>query len=373
MLNLSVGGYTAEDVRRCLWAASGKRTVDFKFALLDKNDALLGWVDNASGNISADAGAAIKRTARFTLSRETDKDIDYANDRMQPWFRLKMPDGNCVEWPLGIFLLSSPTREEGTKGRVVREIDAYDKGQILRDDKFTSRHLIAKGTKYTDAVVDLLESAGIDTYNIYPSDLTLPITAEFEIGEEKLNAINELLTAINYTSLYFDAFGVAVARPYVSPTERVATETYKTDQISVIRPGAAQVYDYFNTPNVVIRYLSNPDTAPLVSRVENNNPASPLSTVSRGRRIVDISAVTNIANQEELDKYTQREAINIMQKFGELTFNTAVMPHHEIDECLYVIHDGLGIAETYIERSWTMTLASGGEMQHKARKVVAML
>lgn len=373
MLNLSVGGYTAEDVRRCLWAASGTRTVDFKFALLDKEDNLIGWVDNATGSISADAGAAIKRTANFKIARELAKDIDYANDRMQPWFRLKMPDGNWVEWPLGIYLLSSPTRQESTKGRVAREVDAYDKGQILRDDKFTSRYFVNSGTKYTEAVEDILESAGIYTYNIFPSELTVPAAFEFEVGVEKLTAINEILTAINYTSLQFNAFGVAVSRPYVLPTERTPTEIYKTDQISVIRPGATQTYDYFNAPNVVIRYLSSPDrSSTLISIVENNNPASPLSTVSRGRRIVDISAVNNIANQEELDKYTKREAINIMQRFGELSFTTAVMPHHEIEDCLYIIHDGLGIAETYIEQSWSMQLEVAGEMQHKARRVVPM-
>jgi hypothetical protein len=190
---------------------------------------------------------------------------------------------------------------------------------------------------------------------------------------EKLTAINEILTAINYTSLQFNAFGVAVSRPYVLPTERTPTEIYKTDQISVIRPGATQTYDYFNAPNVVIRYLSSPDrSSTLISIVENNNPASPLSTVSRGRRIVNISAVNNIANQEELDKYTKREAINIMQRFGELSFTTADMPHHEIEDCLYIIHNGLGIAETYIEQSWSMQLEVAGEMQHKARRVVPM-
>ena len=61
----------------------------------------------------------------------------------------------------------------------------------------------------------------------------------------------------------------------------------------------------YGVPNVVIRYLDNPDGPPLRSIYKNDNPESIVSTVRRGRQIVDVESVEDIADQDTLDAYTR--------------------------------------------------------------------
>src|SRR5690606_18616266 len=117
------------------------------------------------------------------------------------------------------FILSSPTRKDENK-QVKRPIEAYDSSLILKEDKLTDRYTIAAGTKYTDAIIDILNAAGIWKITIIDHPGTLATDREFEIGTSKLFAVNELLAAINYTSLWVDENGYFVAQPYVLPSSR---------------------------------------------------------------------------------------------------------------------------------------------------------
>ena len=71
----------------------------------------------------------------------------------------------------------------------------------------TDRLFIAAGTKYTDAVSNIIISAGIENIEVIPSDKTLTTDREFEIGRSKLDIVNELLAEINYRSAMADANG----------------------------------------------------------------------------------------------------------------------------------------------------------------------
>jgi hypothetical protein len=122
--------------------------------------------------------------------------MKFLSDRIRPYLRLYVPpgkllgryyyffqssfsaefdlragptEGRWVEFPLGIFLLSSPTRKD-EKNSIYRDVEAYDGLLILRDDKFDSRYTVPAGTNYRQAVIDILSSAGmeeeLDLFNV---------------------------------------------------------------------------------------------------------------------------------------------------------------------------------------------------------------
>src|SRR5690554_774178 len=166
MLDLAVNGYTAEQVMDCLHGRSGSRgKVTFRYELLSKEDVKLGELQAQPGRVVMNSLAEIKRTAVFQITEQEGKDIDWLNDRIRPVFCLTMPDGGIAEWPLGVFILSSPIRKDENK-QVKRSIEAYDSSLILKEDKFTDRYTIAAGTKYTEAIIDILNAAGIWKVNI---------------------------------------------------------------------------------------------------------------------------------------------------------------------------------------------------------------
>jgi hypothetical protein len=395
MQTIIPNGYTIEQVKAAIHMAGGSRKIDFRYELLDKNENVIGQLDNIiDAEVSMSALSAIKRTARFTL--RDNGEINFLSDRIRPYFRLYIPPrsefvrsyyylqpnfsitldklqllpetGGWIEFPLGIFLLASPTRKD-ERNQVYREVEAYDGLLILRDDKFDTRYTVTAGTNYRQAVIDILASAGITKHNIEQTDKVLPVDKEFEPGTEKLEAINALLQAINYTPIHVDVYGYFTSMTYRSPSIRAAEYTYKDDELSIIYPGMEEELDLFNVPNKWVVVCSNAEQS-LVSSYTNSNPNSPTSTVNRGRTIVDYREVTDIADQQSLDAYVQRIAFEASQVYGKLTFETAINPLHDYMDVLQIEYSPLGISGKYSETGWTMPLKAGARMKHEVRKVV---
>lgn len=367
MQSLARNGYSEKEVKDVLHSRRGPRKLRFRYDLLNKNNQYIRTLNNViSGEVSMNSLAEIKRTARFSL--KDDGQIDFLNDRIQPFVEVKMKS-DFISFPLGIFLLSSPTRKDQTNG-VFRGVEAYGGLLILRDDKFEQRYIVPAGAKYYDEVIKILQSAGITKYNIENIDTVLKRDIEFEPGKEKLFAINELLRQINYTPIYDNENGIFTSSYYRSPTVRAADYTYKDDELSVTFQGLEEELDLFDVPNKWVVVCSNAEQEPLVSSYTNDNPESPISTVNRGRTIVDYREVTDIADQASLDSYVRRIAFEASQVYGKIIFETALMPMHDYADVLEIDYSPLGIKGKYAETSWTMPLAVGARMKHEVRKVV---
>jgi hypothetical protein len=369
MLSLANYPYSRQEIIDALHGKYGQRHFKFRYDLLDMNDNKIGELDSVvDGEVSMASLDSIKRTAKFRLKDRGE--INWLSDRIQPYALLRMRDGQYIEFPLGIFLLSSPTRKD-SNNNVYRDVEAYDGLLILRDDKFDTRYTVRAGTNYRQAVIDILASAGITKHNIEQTDKVLPVDMEFEPGKEKLEAINALLQAINYTPIHVDVYGYFTSMTYRSPSIRSAEYTYKDDELSIIYAGMEEELDLFNVPNKWVVVCSNADQS-LFSTYTNDNPNSPTSTVSRGRTIVDYREVTDIADQQSLDAYVQRIAFEASQVYGKLTFETALNPLHDYMDVLQIEYSALGINDKYVETGWTMPLKAGARMKHEVRKVVSI-
>lgn len=275
-----------------------------------------------------------------------------------------------VEWPQGIFLLSSPKRRIDQAGSVTREVEAYDLNQVLLDDKVTERYTVAVGTNYMDAVAAVLESAGIMNYRLTPTDSVLPSTRDWKAGTDKWQIVSDLLQAANYRSLYFDENGVAVATPYRSPDERAVGWTYADDAISMLHPDAEDTLDLFNVPNRWVLVRSEPDLPILTSIYTNENPASPASTVRRGRVIVDFHDNVEAADQAALDGLARRIAQESSQVYRQIVFKTPIVPLHEDRDILLLTYSRFGLEQLKVEEvKWELPLRAGALMTHEVRRL----
>lgn len=367
MQDLARDGYTADQVRRVLHAPV--RTIAFDYELLDGQNAFKKHLENVlSASVSYNIFADIKRVARFTL--KDDQEINYLRDRIKPWVRFMMHDGGWVKFPLGVFLLSTSPRKIDEAGLITRDIEAYDMLQVLKDDKVLDRYVVAGGTNYIMAVKALLDGAGVTMQNLTPVDKTLPTTRDWPAGAAKLSIINNLLSAINFESLWIDENGYAIAQPYRSPTSKVSEYTYRDDDQSVIFPGVEQSFDLFDVPNSWVLVVSEPDREPIVSSYTNTNPTNPTSTVSRGRVIVDYREYEDAADQATLDARAERIAFAASQVYEHVTLETAIMPMHSNSDVITLEFSGLGIREKYSETGWEIELSTSGRMKHNIRRIV---
>jgi hypothetical protein len=397
MQSLARGGFSADIVKIALHASN--RKLAFRYELLDSTNQTKGQITNVlAASVSNNALAQIKRTARFTMKE--DGSVKFLSDRVKPYCRLWVPpgrilarqfsflqpqfpseyeilregskEGGWVEWPLGVFVLSTPPRRTNSSGVVIREVEAYDLLQILVDDKVEDRYVVTAGTNYLTAVKSLLNSSGLTQQNLTATDKTLPADRDWNPGTTKLQIINDLLGAINYRSLFYDENGIAVAQPYVSPDVRASEYTYRDDDESVIFPEVEQGLDLFSVPNKWVLVVSEPDRPALMSTYTNTNPDSSTSTVSRGRTIVDYLEGVEAVDQVALDAKARRLAFEASQVYEQVNFDTGIMPMHSDLDVLTLEFSKLGISAKYVETEWSFDLKAGAKMRHRIRRVVSV-
>lgn len=143
------GGRTEEQVLAALQGLSGAARWSFRYELLDKDNRKLRDMDDSeveanSGRVSLNNLADIKRVAQLRVRANTS--IDWLSDRIKPWARLHLPpygDQDWVEWPLGVFLPTTPTRQIDTTSTVWRDIDLDDQCIVLADDQVPARYSTA--------------------------------------------------------------------------------------------------------------------------------------------------------------------------------------------------------------------------------------
>lgn len=284
--------------------------------------------------------------------------------------RVNTPD-EIVEWPLGVFQLTSPTRAYRDGNYIVRDVEAYDLLLTLRDDKTADRYVLGVGANYTTAVAQILQAEGF-YQNVTPSSLTVPATMEWEPGTSYLRIVNDILGAINYDSVFFDETGVCICRPYQSPVDRPILYDYTADADSIIAGDIDQTLDLFGVPNKWVLVKSEPDQPSIKGTYTNSSISSPTSTVSRGRTIVDFSTEEEAANVGTLNALAKRKAFEASQVYEVVEFESAGMPFHGNYSVIMLTIDDLAIGDRYSEHEWTLPLQAGELMSHKVRRVVTV-
>lgn len=349
------------------------RTIDFRYKVL-RNGAEYGFLHAASGNapiIRMQDDAEIK-TALSGVFAPTATDargrtisVDWQRDELEPVMLL---DG--TEHKLGVYMPATVTPSK-VNGMETVQIESYDRGWRVRDDYTASMPYFAAGTNYITAVETLLTACGITRVYATPTEAVLAEDREdWPIGTSSLVIVNQLLDEINYKSLWFDAEGAAILEPAAVPLAENIQHTLDADKVeSLVLPRISRETDIFSAPNVFLCICSNVyKGAPMVATAENTNPQSPLSIPRRGRRIVRVVQVDNIASQAELQTYADRLRNESMTTGETVRISTALLPGYGVGDVV-ALHYG-DLNAICIERAWTMELRVGGTMNHTLERVV---
>lgn len=364
--------HTEAEILAALRGATGGRYFSFRYELLDAGNVFVQDLADTvlAGKIGMNWLADIKRTAVLTVRERGE--IDFLSDRIKPYVRLRVPPygaNDYVEWPQGVFLLSTPKRTADEQNVITRDVECYDGLQVFIDEVVDTRYTVAVGANYTTVISTLLGSI---PKSVAPSTKTLTAAKEWEPGTTKLKIINELLNAINYESLSFDEDGVAIVQAYRDPTGRAEEYVYAANADSLIIPGVDEEIDLFRVANKWTLVVSDPDRASLTSTYTNTDPASPTSTVRRQRTISDFRTEEDAADQATLDAKVRRLAFEASQVYQAIDFTTGMMPIHSGNDVYRITYPALAINAKFSEQSWEMELRAGAAMKHRARRVVTV-
>lgn len=341
------------------------RQIDFKYILM-RNGADLGelqsYIDEAP-SITMDDAAEIKTSLRGTFALSPI--ANWLTDEIQPVMIL---DG--IEHSLGVFRPATVTSNQDESVKTL-SIEAYDRCWVVRDNYTESIVSFAVGTNYLTPIKQLLAAAGIALIIEEPTAATLTETREdWDVGTSYLTIINDLLSEINYKPLWFNAQGAAVLESYKIPTTENVQHTLDSSNAECLMlPENQRETDIYSAPNVFLCVCSNPDKdGSLVSEAVNDNPQSPLSVMRRGRRIMRVVQLNNIASQQELDDYAATLRNQSMYSGETIVLSTALLPGYGVDDVTAVILPEVsGICK---ERRWQMELRVGGAMRHTLERVV---
>lgn len=283
------------------------------------------------------------------------------------------PGQTFVEWPQGVFVLSSPTRSIDDSGTVTRDVDGYDQASLLDTQLVGATYYVSAGTRYTDAVAELLNATpGLGPVDLVPSSAALPAQRMWNAGTSHLKIVGDLLEAVNYEPLHFDEDGTALVRPYIAPQVRKPEYVYDTGEVSVLVPEATQRLDLYRQPNQWVLVVSEPDRPVLRAVYTNTDPASPTSTANRGRTITDYRTEQDVADQAVLNAKARQVAQEASEVFEEVRFSTALMPFHAHRDVYRLSYPELDVEGIYAETRWSYDLRPGAEMNHTARRVVIL-
>lgn len=356
------------------------RTIDFDYHVL-RNNAFYGFLHapmDRGNYIRMDDSGEIKMSLSGTFSPfVTDVDgnpveADFLSDEIRPMLII---DG--MEHALGVYGVAKAVPAE-YNGVQRFQVEAFDRCWKVRDHYAETQVYFAAGTNYVTAIEGLLIEAGITVIMATPTEAGLTEAREWEIGTSYLTIINQLLGEINYNQLWFTTDGNAVLEPASVPTAENIEHTMSdlpeemldgAVKIDRMLPSITRETDVYSAPNVFLCVCSNPDkSGAMVAKAENTNPQSPLSIPRRGRRIMKMERVDNIASQAELQAYADRMRNESMIGGETIRVTTALQPGYGVADVVAIKYGDLNAI--CIERAYTMELAVGGKMTHELERVV---
>ena len=234
------------------------------------------------GGLDINVDRQIKTNANLALIDMPESLLDPLNDFLHVYTRMEGADGDVQVESRGVFTVDLPEAEATAEG-MITDAKLFDKSVLMADQSFNETTNFPIGEYYTEAMIALVEMAGMSGEGI-PHDTT-KITGNaitYWPDRDLLSAFNELAGAIGFYSMTVDRFGIPESYPYINISSEQPFATLTEDDFVgpiIISPFSPVL------PNRVVVYYAPPDAAPLVA-TENLDDDNPLSAVNRGGRIV---------------------------------------------------------------------------------------
>lgn len=276
----------------------------------------LGQVDAIrGGTLTVNSDTATYESSRIDVASL----IDIGSDLIRCYLDATFEDGTTESVCLGTWLLSIPKRD--VRGAVT-EASAYLDGRLveLQDDSFESPVALPAGTGILAYAKGIAEGAGLGVVAV-DSAKTLGTAWQFGLEDEgdvdggsKLDAINALLRLAGYGAASTDPYGRVVMAPDAVAATDTPVWTFAEGANATFLSEAKEERDSRDVCNVVLAIYESEDSTTIGEAVDDD-PNSPYSTVTLGRRKVAKYSYSDTATQAQADAkaeellYTQQSTI----------------------------------------------------------------
>lgn len=323
------------------WTKSMQRT--YEYYLVDP----LSWCDKKrincvkSSSIERDDSEAT--TGHATL--EVTEALDECYVRI---YMITIQNGVREKFPLATVLVQTPGHEfDGTISSV--SIDAYMPLIELKETAPPFGYTIMKGSNIMEKACANIEEHMRAPLIATTGTKTLVENFVANTNDEWLSFSTDLIAKADFT-FSTNEMGEVLFSPKRDLEAMQPVVTFDDDEHSILQPTISTEYDLYGVPNVV-EVIYSGDNQFFSSRIVNDDPTSPTSTVNRGREIVYRDTNPNISgsvSKNILDTYAK----NLLKAKSTLeykvTFKHAYCPVR-VGDCVRLNYKRAGLDNTKIK------------------------
>ena len=317
------------------WLSSMQQT--FEFYSVDPDT----WRDNAvldtvkSCTITRDLSAG-------TLGSATIEATDVISERYIRIYLVTIQNGLRERFALGTFLVQTPS--VGFDGRVSSiSMDAYTPLLELKDKMPPLGYAILKDTPIMEIAVDLCSENMRAPVVSARDETTLYSDFVADLNDTWLTFLTDLIANANF-QFALDEEGQILFAPIQDTASLQPVWTYDDSNSSILYPDINIDRDLYGIPNVV-EVIYSTGTGFFYSRVVNDNPDSPISTVTRGREVIHRVSDPELSGnptQEQIDAYAEQLLRNLSALEYKVTYKHGYCPVR-VGDAVYLNYERAGL------------------------------
>lgn len=334
--------------------------VSWRGMVVDRDGTEVGEIPIVQASVTDDRTVSVRRRLDLTIPA-----AGYVPARYGDWlhpatsYELQMYRGvGGVEVPVGLFHFVDPeTQLDGTL-----RVQGMDRTRKVRRARTTDITIIAAGTNYVDAIVDLVASRV--TFAVLPQAAPTSLTTP-QIVLESLTDVWDvaegMAESIGY-EIFWDPQGYLVLRVRPDPSGMPSFEISETSGTLI---DASKLLSDQDTRNGVVMTGESPDLdAPVSWTAWDDDPTSPTYRGTGGTdgygevpRGLSSPFVTSVAQAQVAAEGALRRELGIAES---ITLDVAANPRIQSSDVFRGVSERLRIDATYIADSVTLpTLGAG--------------
>lgn len=319
------------------WTKSMTQT--FKYYIVDPGT----WKDDKE--ITTVKSSTIKRDeSSETLGSATIDADDLLGEDYIRVYLIANQNGVEEKVPLGTFLVQTPSSSFDGKVRSV-SMDAYTPLLELKEKQPAIGYSVLKGENIMQLAYRLVRENARAPVIEALSDETLFDDFVAYTDDTWLTFVSDLIANAKY-SFSLDELG----RILFAPEQKIASLqpvwTYNDDNSSILYSNIDLDHDLYGIPNVVEVIYSNGGNN-YYARVVNDDPNSPLSTVSRGREIVYRVTDPDLIGDptsNQIQEYAENTLKNLSAVEYTVTYSHGYCPVR-VGDCVRLNYERAGITD----------------------------
>lgn len=322
----------------------GSMEQSFEFYVVDPNT----WKDTKQ----------LTTVTSCSIDRDLEQDtlgsamIDISDSVGECYIRIYLvtiQNGARERHPLGTFLVQTPQSTFDGKIRTV-SMDAYTPLIELKENPPPIGYYVPKTTEIMDVAYRIARENMRGPVIKSHDSASLDYDFVSDTSDTWLSFLSDLIVNARYT-LELDELGRVTFAPKQDTASLQPVWTYNDDNSSILYPDLDMDHDLYGVPNVV-EVTYHIGTVHVNSRVVNDDPDSPTSTVRRGREIthrvtepniIIESSLTEDERQTRLDNYAKQVLRDLSTIEYTITYSHGYCPVR-LGDCVRLNYSRAGLS-----------------------------